>query len=54
MRWASRWIPCAGILLLSKEQGDWAGRVPAGEHSAVLVEPVSFKQLKNTLQELLA
>jgi len=46
-------FPCAGILLLSKDQGDWAGRVQSG-NTAVLVEPVSFKQLKRTLQDLLA
>ena len=45
---------CAGILILSEEQADMASRVARRPNSAVLVRPVTLKQLHRKLQELAA
>jgi eukaryotic-like serine/threonine-protein kinase len=45
-------VPCAGIMVLSEEQGDWAGRVKQRPMVAVMVRPVTLKQLHNKLQGL--
>jgi CheY-like chemotaxis protein len=45
---------CAGILILSEEQADMANRVARRPNSAVLVRPVTLKQLHRKLQELSA
>jgi CheY-like chemotaxis protein len=49
---AHRQRPCVGILMLGKDQADWAERVPATKNAAVLVRPGNFKQLLLTLEEL--
>ena len=46
-------LPCAGILILSEDQADWADEVPAGPNVALLVRPLSLKRLCHTLHELL-
>ena len=43
---------CAGILILSEEQAYLAGSVTVRPNSAVLVRPVTLKQLHRKLQEL--
>jgi serine/threonine protein kinase len=45
---------CSGILILSEEQADMADRVARRPNSAVLVRPVTLKQLHRKLQELAA
>src|SRR5207237_509665 len=50
---AQKHFPCAAILILSKDQAEWAEHVPAGRNSAVLVMPVTSKQLRRKLRELL-
>src|SRR5262249_37789271 len=47
-------VPCAGVLILSEEQSDWASQVSANPRGRVLVRPVGWKKLKHTLEELLA
>jgi CheY-like chemotaxis protein/tRNA A-37 threonylcarbamoyl transferase component Bud32 len=44
--------PCAGVVILSKSQADWVGKVEARPTVAVLVQPVTLKQLLRTLDEL--
>jgi tRNA A-37 threonylcarbamoyl transferase component Bud32/CheY-like chemotaxis protein len=48
-----RRAPCAGVVVLSEEQADWAGRVQSRPNAAVLVRPVGLKQLHRTLAGLL-
>jgi serine/threonine protein kinase len=43
---------CAAILILNPEQAHWAERATTSEHSAVLVRPVSLKQLFTKIEEL--
>jgi serine/threonine protein kinase len=50
---ASKNIPCAGVVILSEEQAEWASRVPRGPRIKALVRPVGLKQLYRTLQALL-
>jgi serine/threonine protein kinase len=38
-------LSCAGVLMLSEEQRAWAERVDQGPHVAVLVRPITMKQL---------
>ena len=45
---------CSGILILSQDQADMADRVASRPNSAVLVRPVTLKQLHRKLQELAA
>jgi CheY-like chemotaxis protein len=49
---ARRRRPMAGIVLLSEEQKDWATRA-AQPGAAVLTHPVTFRQLRKTLETLL-
>jgi hypothetical protein len=37
---------------LEKDQADWVSRVPTGPDVAVLVRPVTVKQLQQKLMEL--
>lgn len=45
-------VPCAGIAVLSEEQADWAVKVKRRAHVAVMVRPVTLKQLHRKLQKL--
>lgn len=45
-------LGCIGVLLLAKEQADWAERV-RNPRAAVLIQPVTFKQLTTALSELM-
>jgi serine/threonine protein kinase len=47
-------IPCAAIAILSEDQADWQEEVRPAPGSAVLLRPVTFKQLQRKLEELLA
>lgn len=44
----------AAVVLLGEDQEGWADRVRSNPGSAVLVHPVTFKQLQRTLEKLLA
>jgi serine/threonine protein kinase len=46
-------LPCAGILILSEEQSAWASEIPQHPTVAVLVRPLTLKQLQRKLQELI-
>jgi len=43
-------FPCAGIVILSEEQAAWASRVAPRPNAAVLVRPVTLKQLHRKLK----
>jgi serine/threonine protein kinase len=45
-------LPCAGIVVLSEEQADWVDRVAKRATVAVMVRPVTLKQLHRKLQRL--
>jgi serine/threonine protein kinase len=45
-------LSCAGILILSEEQAGWAKQIPARSRVAVLVRPLTLKQLRQKLQHL--
>jgi eukaryotic-like serine/threonine-protein kinase len=45
---------CVGIAILSEDQTDWVGRAGGGPTVAVLVRPVTLKQLHRKLEELLS
>jgi serine/threonine protein kinase len=45
--------PCVGIAILSEDQADWVSQVEARPTAAVLVRPVTLKQLFRKLEELL-
>jgi serine/threonine protein kinase len=45
-------LTCVGIAMLSEEQADWARRVDALPTTAVLIRPVTFKQILKKLQDL--
>jgi serine/threonine protein kinase len=45
-------ISCAGIAVLSEEQAEWAGKVTRRSSVAVMVRPVSLKQLHRKLEKL--
>lgn len=47
-----RRIPCAGVAVLSEEQADWARKIEKRQRQAVLVRPITLKQLTKKLQEL--
>jgi CheY-like chemotaxis protein len=47
-----RQLSCAGILILSDEQADWAAKVEPRPTSAVMMRPVTLKQLHRKLQDL--
>jgi CheY-like chemotaxis protein len=46
-------LHCAGILILSEEQAVWADKVPLHSHMSVLVRPLTLKQLRRKLKELI-
>jgi serine/threonine protein kinase len=50
---AHRHAHCACVLILSKQQASWESRVHTGPTAAVLVRPVTFKQLRDKLNELM-
>lgn len=50
---ARQGFPCAGIAMLSEEQADWVRRITARPNVAVLVRPITLKQLHRKLQELM-
>ncbi|MFO0931034.1 MAG: serine/threonine-protein kinase, partial [Gemmataceae bacterium] len=50
----TRQFQCSGVVILSEEQGRLAGRVVSRPNSAVLVRPVTLKQLRKKLEELSA
>jgi serine/threonine protein kinase len=43
---------CAGILILSEKQAEWAERVTVADRAVVMVRPVTLKQLYQKLTEL--
>jgi hypothetical protein len=43
---------CAGILILAREQAEWAEQIASRPDLAVLVRPISLKQLKEKLSQL--
>lgn len=45
-------VSCAGILVLSREQAEWADRVEARPGIEVMVRPITLKQLHTKLQTL--
>lgn len=45
---------CAGIVILSEHQKDWSQKLKSRANVAVLIRPVTVKQLKQQLDELLA
>jgi CheY-like chemotaxis protein len=47
-------VDCAGILILSEEQKDWADELPVFASGAVFVQPVRFRDVMQTLNQLLA
>lgn len=44
---------CAGVLMLSEEQKEWAQRVDRDSHIAVLVRPISLKKLEAAVYQVL-
>jgi serine/threonine protein kinase len=47
-----RRLECAGILILGRDQADWVHRIPPRPSVAVMVRPVTLKQLHHKLQDL--
>ena len=45
--------PSAGILILSETQAGWKDRIPTRKQTAVLIRPVTLKQLAKRLKELM-
>jgi CheY-like chemotaxis protein len=45
-------VSCAGILILSEEQADWAHEIPEQPEIAVLVRPLTLKRLQRKLESL--
>lgn len=45
-------IPCGGILILGEAQADWRDRFEQRPNLNVLVQPVKFKQLLRSLEEM--
>ena len=46
-------LSCAGVLMLSQEQASWAERVDQGPQVAVLVRPITLKQLQTAVCQVL-
>jgi serine/threonine protein kinase len=46
-------IPCRGVLLVDPAQSDWRERMAGQAGTAVLVQPVKYRQLLNAIQKLL-
>src|SRR5262249_13334404 len=49
-----RKLPCVGVLFLKEDQGSWKDQIASAVNQAVMVQPVSIKQLYDKLQELSA
>jgi CheY-like chemotaxis protein len=45
--------PSTGILILSEKQAGWKDRIPAHPQTAILIRPVTLKQLAKRLGELM-
>lgn len=45
-------MPFGGILILSEDQAHWGSRIRSRDNAAVLVRPVTMKQIKDKLIEL--
>jgi hypothetical protein len=43
---------CAGIIILAKEQAEWVPQIATRPDLVVMVRPISLKQLKQKLSEL--
>lgn len=48
----TRQFTCSGVVILSEEQGHLASRVATRPNAAVMVRPVTLKQLRRKLEEL--
>jgi tRNA A-37 threonylcarbamoyl transferase component Bud32/CheY-like chemotaxis protein len=46
-------LRCAGVLILSEEQADWAEAIPLGPATAVMTLPLSLKQVHRKLLDLM-
>jgi serine/threonine protein kinase len=46
-------LPCAGILILSPVQAEWASRVSPRDNACVMMLPVGIKEVRKKLQELM-
>jgi serine/threonine protein kinase len=45
---------CAGVVILSEHQADWAGKLRKRTNAVALVRPVTVKQLRRQLEDLFA
>lgn len=45
--------PCAGVVILSEEQEGWASKIRSRQAVAILTRPVTFKQVRRKIEELL-
>src|SRR5262249_27949312 len=45
--------PSTGILVLSEQQAGWKERIPTRPQTAILIRPVTLKQLTRKLSELM-
>jgi eukaryotic-like serine/threonine-protein kinase len=45
-------LTCAGILVLSDDQADWAGKIDPHPSAVTMVRPITLKQLHKKLQDL--
>ena len=45
-------LTCGGILILSEDQADWGNEIEPRPNLAVLVRPVTLKQVVHKLREL--
>jgi CheY-like chemotaxis protein/tRNA A-37 threonylcarbamoyl transferase component Bud32 len=50
---ARKRVPVAAVVILAEDQKDWVSLVGEAPGSAVLVQPVKFKQLHHTLRDLM-
>jgi serine/threonine protein kinase len=49
-----REVQCAGIIMFDKEQGDLAERIERRPNVAVLVQPITLRQLQRKVEEMLS
>lgn len=47
-------MPCAGVLILGEDQAEWRRDIKPRKNARVLVRPVSWKKLRDTLDGLLS
>jgi serine/threonine protein kinase len=47
-----RELSCAGILILAREQAEWAEQIPQRPDLVVMIRPITLKQLRHKLSEL--